>query len=62
MKKVWSKPELIVLYRAKPEELVLAACKYSSTGGLGTTYGPCYSFEFMPGSCKLVNCYDPAPS
>jgi hypothetical protein len=27
-KKQWQKPELIVLVRSKPEEAVLAACKY----------------------------------
>jgi len=27
-KKPWEKPELIVLVRSTPEELVLAACKY----------------------------------
>jgi len=26
--KVWQKPELIVLVRSKPEEAVLAGCKY----------------------------------
>jgi hypothetical protein len=29
-KKLWSKPELTVLVRNKPEETVLAACKKSS--------------------------------
>jgi len=27
MKKVWEKPQLIVLYRARPEESVLVVCK-----------------------------------
>ena len=31
-KKEWTKPELIVLVRSKPEEAVLAACKNASAG------------------------------
>jgi hypothetical protein len=30
MKKSWSKPKLIVLFRGKPEESVLTSCKDSS--------------------------------
>ncbi len=30
MKKVWEKPELVVLVRGKPEESVLASCKGGS--------------------------------
>jgi hypothetical protein len=36
MKKVWEKPKLIVLYRGRPEESVLQACK----GDTGLTSGP----------------------
>jgi len=32
-KKNWSKPELIVLVRSKPEEVVLTACKKVGGGG-----------------------------
>lgn len=28
--KTWQKPELLVLTRGKPEEAVLASCKYTS--------------------------------
>ena len=35
MKKVWSKPKLISLYRGRPEEAVLGTCKDPSTGGVG---------------------------
>ena len=28
IKGVWSKPELVVMYRGKPEEAVLTTCKY----------------------------------
>jgi hypothetical protein len=34
MKKVWSKPKLISLYRGRPEEAVLAVCK-DATGTPG---------------------------
>ena len=30
MKKVWNKPELVVLYRGKPEESVLTHCKHKT--------------------------------
>jgi len=30
MKKVWNKPELVVLYRGKPEESVLFHCKHKN--------------------------------
>jgi len=33
-RRAWSKPELIVLVRGKPEEAVLGACKLA-TGGSG---------------------------
>jgi hypothetical protein len=42
MDKVWSRPELIVLVREKPEEAVLLFCK-------GNPPGPNSSF----GSCSL---------
>jgi hypothetical protein len=31
MKKVWNKPELVVLFRGKPEESVLCHCKHKNT-------------------------------
>jgi len=31
MKKVWNKPELVVLFRGRPEESVLQHCKHKST-------------------------------
>lgn len=34
-KKLWSKPALVVLVRSKPEEMVLQACKTSSSGDNG---------------------------
>ncbi len=35
MKKVWSKPKLISLYRGRPEEAVLGGCKTIDTGQSG---------------------------
>ena len=47
LKKAWSKPELIVLVRGKPEETVLANCK-----GGGTTVDT----SFVAGGCKQNGC------
>jgi len=33
-KKLWKKPELVVLVRGRPEEAVLAVCKDPSLGGV----------------------------
>jgi hypothetical protein len=48
MKKVWKKPQLIVLYRARPEENVLAICK----GVSNSPAGPGFSKK-----CKKGNIY-----
>ncbi len=32
-KKVWTKPQLIVVVRGRPEEAVLLACKTNMSGG-----------------------------
>lgn len=37
MKKIWQKPKLVVLYRAKPEEAVLNNCKQSAVNCVGST-------------------------
>ena len=34
-KKAWQRPELIVLVRSRPEEAVLAGCKYPGVAGPG---------------------------
>ncbi|MFC1597528.1 hypothetical protein ACFL5Q_06285 [Planctomycetota bacterium] len=47
-KKTWSKPQLIVLVRGKPEESVLLGCKALSDSG--------------PGGFKCSGCSDPASS
>ena len=49
MKKPWKKPKLIVLFRGRPEEAVLQACKAATTMGPGANqcrfggggYNPC---------------------
>jgi hypothetical protein len=41
MKKTWDRPKLIVLVRAKPEEMVLTACKQIYSGmAAGVAFGP----------------------
>ena len=49
-KKQWSKPQLIVLGRGKPEENVLGPCKNLTTSGPTTVVGGCYS-EFCVTDC-----------
>ncbi len=34
-KKAWRRPELVVLVRSRPEEAVLAGCKYPGVAGPG---------------------------
>ena len=44
VKKTWSKPELIVLVRGKPEEAVLVACKgFVQTTGDSTSNNSCHT-------------------
>ena len=43
-KRQWSKPQLVVLGRGKPEENVLAACKHGNGPGPGNT-----------GACNKIN-------
>ncbi len=47
MKKVWQKPELVVLVRGKPEEAVLTACKGGTFSG---------SPQVGNGQCTRTNC------
>jgi hypothetical protein len=55
-KKEWVAPELLVLVRSHPEEVVLAACKDTSGGGapatghLGCIYSGCVSDCYALGS------------
>ncbi len=57
MKKVWQKPELVVLVRGKPEESVLAACKGGTVTGAGIQKDYCKG----PLSCG-PDCAGIAPS
>jgi len=41
MKEKWERPQLVVLYRGKPEESVLCGCKLSSGGGPNCNAGNC---------------------
>ena len=50
MKKEWGKPQLIVLSRGKPEELVLMSCKKANN----TWAGPEHSYRY----CTYIsNCW-----
>ena len=55
MKKNWSKPELIVLYRGAPEVNVLQACKYGGNSGPNsgacTGGGECIREDGETGAC-----------
>ncbi len=46
-KKRWQKPELVALLRAKPEEAVLAACKFDVASGPNGSASSCR----ITGSC-----------
>jgi hypothetical protein len=50
-KKEWTKPELIVLVRNKPEEAVLGACKNDFGEGPGVVYYLCYTLVSGCGTC-----------
>ncbi len=50
-KQPWSRPELIVLVRGKPEERVLSACKTVIVSGPGTSDAAC---DTTSGSCDTL--------
>lgn len=50
-KKEWSRPELTVLTRNKPEEVVLASCKGETGSSLNSEDSSC---RYYSGDC--VNC------
>ncbi len=60
-KKVWSKPELIVLVRSNPEEAVLSACKRGGRDGPYITEdgkgGKCNQNPTIPGGMN-VHCHE----
>ena len=60
-KKIWKKPNLIVLYRGKPEEAVLAGCK---GGALDSTPagGKDLCWQKITGKCNITRCSAIMPS
>ena len=44
MKKPWETPELVILYRGRPEESVLTHCKHANSAPVGPDhrYGSCH--------------------
>jgi len=53
-KKKWERPQLIVLVRGKPEEMVMAGCK--SCGGMGPFTGPAntwFACSTAPVECAM---------
>jgi hypothetical protein len=55
MKKVWKKPELVVLYRGKPEESVLQNCKGGATTGPVSFFSGCNTIE-SNSACLTSRC------
>jgi hypothetical protein len=53
--KKWSKPELIVLARSRPEEAVLDQCKSWTDAGPGYTHNGCRTLN-KPGNCTSIGC------
>ena len=54
MKKTWETPELIIIVRSKPEEAVLANCKYQGAGQQGPNNIQCKGVaEHDVGDCHI---------
>ncbi len=47
-KKTWRQPELIILTRNNPEEVVLTNCKKSGGGGADNYRSHCYTNNGIP--------------
>ncbi len=57
-KKTWTEPELIVIVRGKPEEAILAVCKYPGVpDGSSVTFVACST-----SSEPCLQCASPAAS
>jgi hypothetical protein len=56
VKKVWEKPQLVILVRGQPEEAVLACCKTSllSTGSSDMNAG-CYQDAGCSGCSGIIS-------
>ncbi len=57
-KKEWAAPELVVLVRSRPEELVLNACKFFAMSGENQTDAACVVMDV---TCNST-CAEGAPS
>lgn len=57
--KKWTSPELVVLTRSQPEEVVLGYCKAASTQYVGpvTAYGSCAGVEVRGGCANQCQEY-----
>jgi hypothetical protein len=56
MEKTWSRPELIVLVKGKPEEAVLAACKTEGSSGPNVNFGACVAaIGATCGACETIS-------
>lgn len=53
-KKQWQKPELVVLVRNKPEEVVLAACKFTSMAGWMSYNSSCWATKYCTFTCDAL--------
>jgi hypothetical protein len=58
-KKLWIRPELVVLVKSNSDEMVLAACKLNSQPGLS---GPEPWFATCAGTVSCTNCSAQAAS
>lgn len=54
-KKKWTKPELIILLKGRPEEAILAGCKGGDTAGPQSDYELCDSaITECSGQCDAI--------
>ena len=60
-KKPWSKPEMTVLVRSRPEEAVLGVCKLTGSGGPPSSVAGCLMTN-KNGVCQTRNCSQSANS
>ena len=52
MKKTWQKPKLVILFRGRPEEYVLSACKEAAGTGPASNLGDCEVNGLFCGECE----------
>ena len=57
MKKEWTKPKLVVLFRARADESVLGFCKVTDVEeGPGTNFKSCDNYDLPAGGCAPEVC------